>query len=389
MKNLRSVSFCVSKPPLTHIEVAKAAGLLDLSDVGHICTSTLITSSTENVNFDEEVERTIEREAYELFKPSFSQSFSNWLRLADPDESDRTPRSDRSPDSYPEPLYYALLLGLDKVSQELIDDGVDVNGHCGIEVTALQFAVHRGYLPVILPLLKSRAHDGILGSPLQAALVGDQSGKHGEIVDELLSKGAKFKPGGGKPLEGGLFETTKRKQANYRSAKKVAPEYLLKIRSFLAVANENRSYWESAERLVTLVTDFEADTDDVEQAGYMYNRLFGPEPPSGSTVANYEKVSFKKEDADHERFRTNVTRLCASILMALAKSAHQTWFLRVDFILRVLSKDWMKDLQEFETIKHLDESCKEQVASIRSSNLAAAEEQLIRMESEMEERVQT
>ena len=34
------------------------------------------------------------------------------------------------------------------------------------------------------------------------------------------------------------------------------------------------SYWESAERLVALVTDFEADTDDVEQAGYMYNRLF-------------------------------------------------------------------------------------------------------------------
>ena len=58
-----------------------------------------------------------------------------------------------------------------------------------------------------------------------------------------------------------------------RSPKKVAPEYLLKIRSFLAVANEKRSYWES-ERLVTLVTDFEADTDDVEQAGYMYNRLF-------------------------------------------------------------------------------------------------------------------
>ena len=110
MKNLRSVSFCVSKRPLTHIEVAKAAGLLDLSNVGHICTSTLITSSTENVNFDEEVERTIEREAYELFKPSLSQSFSNWLRLADPDESDRTPSSDRSLDLYPEPLYYAQSL---------------------------------------------------------------------------------------------------------------------------------------------------------------------------------------------------------------------------------------------------------------------------------------
>ena len=106
-------------------------------------------------------------------------------------------------------------------------------------------------------------------------------------------------------------------------------------------------------------------------------------------VANYEKVSFRKEDADHERFRTNVTRLCSSILMALAKSAHQIWSLRVDFILRALSKDWMKDLQEFETIKHLDESCKEQVASIRSSKLAAAEERLILMESEMEERVQT
>ena len=223
---------------MTHIEVTKAAGLLDPSDVGHICTSSLITSSTENVNFDgrqgesetvrftyssvkehllseslrsatgkasrfcvftteahahvalcclrylngqnealqpsqtllkvpllqcsphywhvhttsigfdEDVERTIEREAYELFKPSFSQSFSNWLRLADPDESDRTPSSDRSPDSYPEPLYYALLLGLDKVLQKLIDDGVDVNGHCGIEVTALQLTAYRGYLPL-------------------------------------------------------------------------------------------------------------------------------------------------------------------------------------------------------------------------------------------------
>ena len=45
-----------------------------------------------------------------------------------------------------------------KVSQELIDDRVDVNGHCGIEVTALQLSAHRGYLPLILPLLKSGSH---------------------------------------------------------------------------------------------------------------------------------------------------------------------------------------------------------------------------------------
>ena len=38
-----------------------------------------------------------------------------------------------------------------------------------------------------------------------------------------------------------------------RSPKKFAPEYLL---------------------LVALVTDFEADTDDVEQADWVYNRLF-------------------------------------------------------------------------------------------------------------------
>ena len=273
---------CVSKRPLTSIELAEAAGLSDPSDVRRICTSNLVTSSAETVNFggrqeegemvrfahssvkeyilseslrsapgrasrfyvsvtkahahvalcclkylnrqrealqprqtlleipllqysaeywhvharsigsslDESVERDIEDGAYELFRPSFSQSFSNWLRLADPEESNKTLDPDRNPDTYPEPLYYALLLGLEKVSQKLIHDNVDVNGRCGTEGTALQLAAHRGYTTVVKLLLKKGSFVNVEGSSNGSALYASTIQGHGDVVEALLEANA-------------------------------------------------------------------------------------------------------------------------------------------------------------------------------------------------------
>ena len=64
-----------------------------------------------------EIERDIERQLYEHFRPAFSYSFVNWLRLADPDKLDKSVSSDKNPDLYPKPLYYSPLLGLQDISR--------------------------------------------------------------------------------------------------------------------------------------------------------------------------------------------------------------------------------------------------------------------------------
>ena len=486
---------CVSKRPLTNIELAEAAGLSDPSDVTRICTSNLVTSSAETVNFggrqdeckmvrfahssvkeyllseslasapgnasrfyvsiskahadvalcclkylnnqhdaleprqtllevpllqysaeywhvhaksigsslNETLEGDIERAAYELFRPSFSQSFSNWLRLADPEESNYPLKPDRNPETYPEPLYYALLLGLEKVSQKLIEEKVDVNGRCGIEGTALQLAAHRGYTSIVKLLLKNgsivnvegsshgsalyaatiqghvdiveallkaeanvnrqegeygnalqvasyfpyvlifarlldRAVDlsvaggrygsplgaacaaghfkyvwyllerganpngpgGILASPLQAALLGG----HKRIMGLLLDKGARFKRSGSilwqeaylrlrkenellmSQFEKRLISSSKKIPQELaldqqllaaviiRSPQEVASEHHSRIISKLAEPHGRKGYWQSMERFTALVTDLEPVSDDAEQAGYLYNRLF-------------------------------------------------------------------------------------------------------------------
>ena len=486
---------CVSKRPLTNIELAKAAELSDPSDVRRICTSNLITSSAEIVDFDgrqekcevvrfahssvkefllseslesasgnasrfyvstdeahakvalyclqllnrqhealqprqtllnipllqysaqywhnhakslgsypdQEMERRIGIEAYDLFKPSISQSFSNWLQLADPDESNNFDSPDQKPETYPEPLYYALLLSLEKIAQRLIEDNVDVNGRCGVEGTALQLAAHRGYTSIVELLLENgsfvnvegnshgsalyastiqgygdivrallraganvnrqegeygnvlqlasyfpypeifhvildqkgidvnvkggrygsplgaacaaghfkyvvrllymgadpNGQGGILGSPLQAALMGSNH----EIVNQLLEKGARFKPDGSivwmqaysrlrKENEQLMTQFEDKLIANsnipeeltldqqllaaviVRSPKELAPQHRFLITWKLAEPHGRTVFWESMERLIALVTDLEIVSDDPEQAGFVYNRLF-------------------------------------------------------------------------------------------------------------------
>ena len=128
---------------------------------------------------------------------------------------------DRQEGEYGNALQIALCFPHYDIFHLLFQSGTDENAEGGRYRSPLGAACAAGHLKHVVQLLGKGAdpnrQGGILGSPLQAALVGDQSGEHGEIVDELLSKGAKFKPSGGKPLEGGLFETTKRKRANYRS----------------------------------------------------------------------------------------------------------------------------------------------------------------------------
>ena len=91
-----------------------------------------------------------------------------------------------------------------------------------------------------------------------------------------------------------------------------------------------------------------------------------------SSVARYEKVAVKKGDADHQRLRTSLIELCSNLMIALAKSIHKNASLR--FFSRIFRRrgDLSKNIQDFETIKRLDDSCKEHVVSIHALDLVAA-----------------
>lgn len=68
-------------------------------------TDILTTSPWEKLKLVERLSETSSANFYYHFRPAFSYSFVNWLRLADPDKLDKSVSSDKNPDLYPEPLY--------------------------------------------------------------------------------------------------------------------------------------------------------------------------------------------------------------------------------------------------------------------------------------------
>ena len=240
---------CVSKRPLSQVELARAAGLANPADVMRICTSSLLTSSIEEIEVngqkeDREIIRfahssvneyllsqrlqsstdkaarfyvssdeahayvssrcldylleqggevhpkprllaiplldyaaqywhihhksmkvtdfqlvvtnvkrvdleAIEGKIHDLFRPSCLPAYVNWLRLADPDDSGNPTLPEKDADSYPEPLYYALLLRLSSIAKQLVEDGAELDGRGGNEGTPLQLAAHCKSLPSI------------------------------------------------------------------------------------------------------------------------------------------------------------------------------------------------------------------------------------------------
>ena len=274
---------CVAKRPLSQTELAKAAGLSHPADIMRICTSNLITSTTEEMEIDgrkesceiirfahfsvnehlmsENLKSTtgkasrfyvstdkahayvssscldhlhglngqfqskqlllygpllhysaqywhvhvksfesshvdamelvaVKGKIHDLFRPTFCRSYVSWLILADPDEFNNPGKLGETADAYPEPLYYALLLGFDDIGQKLILEGADPDGRSGHEGNALQLAAHRGYISTVERLLEKGADPNRAGKANGSALYAAVIQGHEDIVDVLTAAGA-------------------------------------------------------------------------------------------------------------------------------------------------------------------------------------------------------
>lgn len=177
----------------------------------------------------------------------------------------------------------------------------DINAEGGRYGGVLGAACAAGHHKYVIDLLGREAdpdvHGGILGSPLQAALYGGNR----EVYDALLGKVRinrsssfwkkiylrlrKEKEQMMSQFEDRLWSScnvTQELTSDQRlvaavivkSPKKVASRYQPEIRSALAATHEEQRLGESFQRLVRLAMDVEAETDDLEQVDYMYNRPF-------------------------------------------------------------------------------------------------------------------
>jgi ankyrin repeat protein len=118
--------------------------------------------------------------------------YHSWLRLGDPEglEMNEAPCLDSTLDYMATPLYYAAKLGLDKITELLLDQGADVNTQCGMFRNALAAAVYERHTAVAKLLINDGANvnntDESWGTPLyQASQNGDEA-----IVKLLIDAGA-------------------------------------------------------------------------------------------------------------------------------------------------------------------------------------------------------
>lgn len=124
-------------------------------------------------------------------------SYIAWLQLYDPDNPWQDLDLNKKPKGVATPLYYATLLGLNIITQMLVDKGAEVNAQGGYYGSALRAASARGHEQVVKMLLDKdadiNAQGGRYGNALQAA-----SAKGNKlIVKLLLNKGAKVNAQGG------------------------------------------------------------------------------------------------------------------------------------------------------------------------------------------------
>jgi hypothetical protein len=84
-----------------------------------------------------------------IFSPEYSRSYLNWLKTYNCDNPyASTPKS-----RYPQPLYYASLLGLQEIVENLLKDGVDVMARGGRFSNALVAASVHGHSNIVTLLL--------------------------------------------------------------------------------------------------------------------------------------------------------------------------------------------------------------------------------------------
>ncbi|CAI6094263.1 unnamed protein product [Clonostachys chloroleuca] len=147
------------------------------------------------------------RQVYEkLFRPEGVGAYVNWLNIYSPDLDfeDRFGYRHFDPikqsaDLFPQPLYWAALLGDPLLMGPLISRGADIHARGGYFGSALGVAVFRGHIEVVENLLHAGASPNTecnrFGSVLQIAAVGGSK----YMVERLLRAGADVNgPGGQK-----------------------------------------------------------------------------------------------------------------------------------------------------------------------------------------------
>ena len=159
-----------------------AIPLLDYSaEYWHVHVKSMDVTNVQRVDLE-----AVEHKIHNLFSPSYSRTYVNWLRLADPDDFENPAILEKDVDFYPEPLYYAILLQLSNIAKKLIEDGAEVNGRGGNEGTPLQLAAHRGFTSIVRLLLHKGADPNREGKSHGSALYAAVVQGHEGIVNALV-----------------------------------------------------------------------------------------------------------------------------------------------------------------------------------------------------------
>ena len=118
-----------------------------------------------------------------------SPAYQSWLRLSGPEVlgTYQATDLDRELDDMATPLYYAAKLGLDKITELLLDQGADVNTQRGMLGDALAAAVYRRHTAVAKLLINAGANvnntDETWGTPLYQASQDDDEATVKLLID--------------------------------------------------------------------------------------------------------------------------------------------------------------------------------------------------------------
>ena len=135
----------------------------------------------------------IQNNVQELVSRLLSSSdvhFNNWITLFNVDKGHSSGSLETSYD-VPSPLYYASLLGLGQIANELVlSSSADVNIAEGSYGSALGSASAFGHKEVVQMLLENGADVNIAEGDYGSALASASAGGHKEVVQMLLENGA-------------------------------------------------------------------------------------------------------------------------------------------------------------------------------------------------------